>query len=89
VPCRAERPYQQIHPEATVEWEQGMWELVIRLILQRHSAESLLVDLLCGVGSCCGRVGLVDDQGRVPVYAFGAARSRAGVCDRADRGAGT
>ncbi|WP_280503820.1 hypothetical protein, partial [Nocardia farcinica] len=33
------------------------------LILQRHSHESMLVDLWCGVGSCCGRVGFVDDTG--------------------------
>ncbi|WP_230465347.1 hypothetical protein, partial [Nocardia seriolae] len=24
------------------------------LVLQRHLCESVLVDLLCGVGSCCG-----------------------------------
>ncbi|PSK28210.1 hypothetical protein C6575_27720, partial [Nocardia seriolae] len=34
------------------------------LILQRHLCESVLVDLLCGVGSCCGRVGFVDESDR-------------------------
>ncbi|MTJ60132.1 hypothetical protein, partial [Nocardia seriolae] len=45
------------------------------LVLQRHLCESVLVDLLCGVGSCCGRVGFVDESDRGSVRAVGAARA--------------
>ncbi|WP_237088143.1 SNF2-related protein [Nocardia seriolae] len=50
-----------------------------RLVLQRHLCESVLVDLLCGVGSCCGRVGFVDESDRGSVRAVGAARAGPGV----------
>ncbi|WP_344517359.1 serine hydrolase domain-containing protein [Nocardia seriolae] len=49
------------------------------LVLQRHLCESVLVDLLCGVGSCCGRVGFVDESDRGSVRAVGAARAGPGV----------
>uniref|UniRef100_UPI0035C6F61D TetR family transcriptional regulator n=5 Tax=Nocardia seriolae TaxID=37332 RepID=UPI0035C6F61D len=45
------------------------------LVRQRHLCESVLVDLLCGVGSCCGRVGFVDESDRGSVRAVGAARA--------------
>nr|WP_246023557.1 HNH endonuclease signature motif containing protein [Nocardia yunnanensis] len=51
----------------------------VAVVLQRHLCELVLVDLLCGVGSCCGRVGFVDDADRGPVRAVGAAGPGAGV----------
>ncbi len=49
------------------------------LVLQRHSCESVLVVLWCGVGSCCGRVGFVDDTGWCPVHPVRATGSGPGV----------
>ncbi|WP_230465336.1 hypothetical protein, partial [Nocardia seriolae] len=46
-------------------------DLLGPLVLQRHLCESVLVDLLCGVGSCCGRVGFVDESDRGSVRADG------------------
>lgn len=57
------------------------------LMLQRHPSE-LVVDVICGVGSFCGRVALVDVEDWGSVHAFGAAGSGAGVRDRVDCGAG-